>query len=148
MNKTLIKKLETAFNLADIKNVRVIVKQTPSAFESAKKYIGGNGFLLYMSPVVKRRKYGSHFAILSENVCNEKEAKAILMSAIAECLKALNKKDADINLEYGIVEDKQVVGVSAELNVNRENKLDFMMNIAADYFKSINEIKNRGNKNA
>lgn len=148
MNKTLIKKLETAFNLADINNVRVIVKQTSSAFESAKKYIGGNGFLLYMSPIIKRRKYGSHFAILSDKVCDEKQAKAILKNEIDECLKALGKCDVDIELEYAFIEDKQVIGVSAELNVNRENKLDFMMNVAAEYFKSINEIKNRGSKNA
>ena len=147
MNKTLIKKLETAFNLDDIKNVRVVVKQSPSAFESAKKYIGGNGFLLFMSPIIRRRKYGSHFAILCDNVTDEKQAYKILNNAISECLKSLEKDDVDIELEYGVIEDKQVVGVSAELYVNRENKLDFMMNVAADYIKEINEIV-RGNKNA
>jgi len=148
MNKTLIKKLETAFNLEDIKNVRVIVKQTSSAFESAKKYIGGDGFLLFMSPRVKGRRYGSHFAILCDKLTDEKQAYSILNKHIFECLKALEKSDSDIKLDYAVVEDKQVVGVSCEMNVNRENKLDFMMNVAAEYLKSINEIVNRGKENA
>lgn len=149
MNKRLSKKLETAFSLAGLENVRVIVSQTASAFESAKKYVGGNGYLLFMSPIIHGRKYGSHFAVLSDNICSKQEAFLILNAAISECLTDLEKKEANVKLNFEAAEDKQVAGVSVELFVKREIKLNFMLNIAVDYILGLKEInQKRGEKNA